>query len=344
MFTIISVMNNQAVLIYRSIKNDQSIPEVSADGLSATAKEVLAKQTSIPILKQVFKKDPRISLPKLGRYISKTDDINWLITKRYALKGKQKIVSLLKKLDDEKRIIETPYGIHIPLSDYQKYFMKFIRLENSKHDQSNHLSRYASIQILKQRIREDYDRVLRLLIAAQINPDLMKPMVVIDKERVSSDIWKETVAKIDKLAYEDQICHSKIEPVYLKQVARLADIIILADGGFLLAEFRSSVEAILRKDSDSLLIYIVCANKPGIGRAMMLRAIDIGRMQGVKHVVLHALPQVVKYYERFGFVTLRNSKGEKNGNNLRGYFMKKPVNNLVNWKRKSSSGRKRKRG
>lgn len=146
--------------------------------------------------------------------------------------------------------------------------------------------------------------------------------------------WEEITKRVAEMAF-DGVCKSGnggVNPYYVRDEVKYADMILVADGGFLLADFREDV-----------YIKVVCANKPGVGKALILKTMEIGRHRGFQGVSLHALPSVLTYYPRFGF---KLPGRRKIGSNIVGYLMKKNLSNTVNWRERRQSPRlqeKRKR-
>jgi len=100
--------------------------------------------------------------------------------------------------------------------------------------------------------------------------------------------------------------------------------------GFVLGKWRPD-----HAGHEALYIIVVCAlpvkkgGVPGAGKALIHQALAVGRQSMHTHVSLHALPHVEGYYKRIGF----KYPGEKReGTNINGYYMEKPLANMVNWR------------
>lgn len=155
-------------------------------------------------------------------------------------------------------------------------------------------------------------------------------IVVYKRPRRMTEEWKEAEHTVVLLA-ENGVCKGPkdngVRPGYVRDEAlRKADYILLARGGFLLAESRTST-------NQHIYISVVCGNRPGVGKALITRALQLGREYGMRYSSLHALPSVLEYYPRFGF---QLPGGEKKGDDTDGYFMQKNLRNLVNWRPKPS--------
>jgi len=157
-------------------------------------------------------------------------------------------------------------------------------------------------------------------------------MMIAYKKRGMMAAWRKAVKDVVTMVFrENRVCKSadgEVDPEYVRDVAiKKADVIILADGGFLLAELKNT----------NMYISVVCANKPGVGKAMILRTLQIGREHGMTHTSLHALPSVLKYYPRFGFSF---PGGKKEGSDIDGYYMHKNLSNTLNWRQKKLTPRR----
>jgi len=142
--------------------------------------------------------------------------------------------------------------------------------------------------------------------------------------------WRQTAAKI-KTAGDRGICNRPgVPPVrsgYIKTDALNADVIFYTEDDEGITAFLTATLDIPKK---VMYTKLVCSDPTrGSGRPIIQRSLAYARSRGMTHASLNALPTVVDYYPKFGYV--RNGSRPVVNAVVHGTPLIKNLSNLKNW-------------
>ena len=165
----------------------------------------------------------------------------------------------------------------------------------------------------------------------------MTTLGTLDKspKRMNARHWNDVMKKIDDLVRRGgcESARSVVAQHYVSgpgaEARDAADTVYFAQD----VHRRVIAFALVRWHASDMETLAVCSERsapPGTGKALMLRSLADARARGKTGAVLHALPGVLAWYPRFGYV---RAPPEENvgGGDVHGYLHRKKLSDAANW-------------
>jgi len=153
---------------------------------------------------------------------------------------------------------------------------------------------------------------------------------VFDKNSIPQDLKTLLVGQFT------QLCQSMVTNAYGRNAVNIADVYIVAFREVELRQGRTRTEmcgfALVKNIPNAMYIDIVCSKKEHkMGRMIIKVAETLAQTNNKPLVLLSALPHVIDYYKRLGFIESDNACDtnphiEQKGNDIDGYRMAKCLN------------------